>query len=91
MNPSSLDISLSAVQRQKDMYKLFASMLFDDEGCSYSIILLAVLTPSSSTAFRFASSLRSVRRTSFKNNYGVRQLVTCSLNDIYSIIYQVVK
>jgi len=32
MNPSSLDISLSAVQRQKDMYKCFRSMLVDDEG-----------------------------------------------------------
>ena len=32
MNPSSLDIDLSAVQRQKDMYKYFGSMLIDDEG-----------------------------------------------------------
>ncbi len=32
MNPSSLDLFFSAVQRQKDMHKLFSSMLFDDEG-----------------------------------------------------------
>jgi hypothetical protein len=39
MNPSSLDIDLwlrrakgSAVQRQKDRYKLSGSTLFDDEG-----------------------------------------------------------
>jgi hypothetical protein len=32
MNPSSLGIDLSTVQIQKDMYKLFISMLFDDEG-----------------------------------------------------------
>jgi hypothetical protein len=32
MNPSSLDIDLSAVQRQKDMYKWFDSELTEDEG-----------------------------------------------------------
>ncbi len=32
MNPSSLDIDFSAVQRQKDMYKCAGSELFDDEG-----------------------------------------------------------
>ena len=32
MNPSSLNIILSAVQRQKDMYKYAGSELFDDEG-----------------------------------------------------------
>lgn len=32
MNPSSLGIGISAVQRQKDMYNWFGSELFDDEG-----------------------------------------------------------
>ena len=32
MNPSSLDIDLSVVQRQKDMYKWFDSELTEDEG-----------------------------------------------------------
>ena len=32
MNPSSLGIDISTVQRQKDMYKLSGSELFDDEG-----------------------------------------------------------
>jgi hypothetical protein len=32
MNPSSLSKDVSAVQRQKDMYKLFGSTLFVDEG-----------------------------------------------------------
>jgi hypothetical protein len=63
MNPSSLDIFFSAVQRQKDMVKYFRSILVDDEA----------------------------RRTSFNNNYRVRQQVTCSLNDIYIKLYQVVK
>jgi hypothetical protein len=59
MNPSSLNVDFwlrrakgSAVQSQKDMYKLSGSELIDDEGCSYRVNLLAV----------FASSLRSVRR-----------------------------
>ncbi|MEX0981958.1 MAG: hypothetical protein WDZ47_07720 [Bacteroidales bacterium] len=30
MNPSSLGIGISSVQRQKDMYKWFGSELFDD-------------------------------------------------------------
>jgi hypothetical protein len=37
MNPSSLDIDLSAVQSQKDMYKWFRSMLVDDEGSPSTI------------------------------------------------------
>jgi hypothetical protein len=48
MNPSSLDIDLwllrakgSAVQRQKEMYKLFGSTLFVDEGCSYRVIFFS--------------------------------------------------
>jgi hypothetical protein len=32
MNPSSLENDFSAVQSQKDMYKLFASELYYDEG-----------------------------------------------------------
>jgi hypothetical protein len=32
MNPSSLNIDFSAVQRHKDMYKLFGSELYYDEG-----------------------------------------------------------
>jgi hypothetical protein len=47
MNPSSLGIDIwlrrakgSAVQRHKDMYKSFRSILFNDEGCSYRIIFL---------------------------------------------------
>jgi hypothetical protein len=32
MNPSSLGIDITAVQRQKDMYKFFGSKLFVDEG-----------------------------------------------------------
>ena len=37
MNPSSLDNDFSAVQRQKDMYKLFGSELIDDEGSPSTI------------------------------------------------------
>jgi hypothetical protein len=37
MNPSSLDIFLSAVQRQKDMYKLYGSELTEDEGSPSTI------------------------------------------------------
>ena len=37
MNPSSLGIDISAVQRQKDMYKLSGSELFDDEGSPSTI------------------------------------------------------
>jgi hypothetical protein len=37
MNPSSLDIDLSAVQRQKDMYKWSGSELIDDEGSPSTI------------------------------------------------------
>ena len=32
MNPSSLEIDISMVQRQKDMYKCSGSKLFHDEG-----------------------------------------------------------
>ncbi len=32
MNPSSLDIDISTVQSQKDMYKGFGSELTEDEG-----------------------------------------------------------
>jgi hypothetical protein len=32
MNPSSLGIDTSAVQRLKEMYKLSGSYLFEDEG-----------------------------------------------------------
>jgi hypothetical protein len=32
MNPSSLDIDLSAVQRKKNMYNWFDSELTEDEG-----------------------------------------------------------
>jgi hypothetical protein len=32
MNPSLLEIYISAKHRQKDINKLFGSMLFDDEG-----------------------------------------------------------
>ena len=59
VNPSSLGIDISVAQRQKEMYKLFGSELFDDEGSP----------------------------NTFNNFFAVRQLVTCSLNDIYSIIY----
>jgi len=41
MNPSSLGIDLSSVQRQKEMYKLFGSELYNDEGCSYRIIFFS--------------------------------------------------
>ena len=41
MNPSSLGLDISAVQRQKDMYEWFGSMLVDDEGCSYRIIFFS--------------------------------------------------
>jgi hypothetical protein len=37
MNPSSLEINISAVQRQKDMYKYAGSALFDDEGSPSTI------------------------------------------------------
>jgi hypothetical protein len=37
MNHSSLDIDLSAVQRHKDMYKLFGSELYYDEGSPSTI------------------------------------------------------
>ncbi len=37
MNPSSLGIDISAVQRQKDMYKWFDSELTDDEGSPSTI------------------------------------------------------
>jgi hypothetical protein len=32
MNPSSMGKEITTVQRQKDMYKYFRSMLVDDEG-----------------------------------------------------------
>jgi hypothetical protein len=32
MNPSSLEIDILMAQRQKDMFKCFRGMLFDDEG-----------------------------------------------------------
>jgi hypothetical protein len=32
MNPSSLDVDLPVVQRQKNIYKLFVSELYYDEG-----------------------------------------------------------
>jgi hypothetical protein len=60
MNPSS---DLLAVQSDKDMNKLFGSMLVDD----------------------------GARRTSFKNNYRVRQQLASSQNNFYRNIYQLVK
>jgi hypothetical protein len=37
MNPSSLNVDFSAVQSQKDMYKLSGSELIDDEGSPSTI------------------------------------------------------
>jgi hypothetical protein len=37
MNPSSLEIDVSAVHRQKDIYKLFGSELDEDEGSPSTI------------------------------------------------------
>jgi hypothetical protein len=37
MNPSSLNIVFSAEQSQKDMHKLYGSMLIEDEGSPSTI------------------------------------------------------
>ncbi len=63
MNPSSLIIDFSAVQRQKDMHKWFDSELTEDEGSPSTI----------------------------ENIISARQQVTSCYNDIYIIIYQLIK
>ncbi len=58
MNPSSLEIDILAVQRQKDMYKLFDSELFDDEGCSYRNIFFSGIREL--TAFGSPSTIENI-------------------------------
>jgi hypothetical protein len=41
MNPSSLGIAISAVQRQKEVFKFVGSKQFVDEGCSYRVIFFS--------------------------------------------------